>query len=140
MNKLFIATMFSLVLGVSAQAATIMQCAVDKVGPDGVRVNILKSGDNYRLNLVFGTTVSGTMYNAKLEQGDGGQAYIGSIKGKSEKFVIQLNLNNKPAKNSNIKGVEAHVNAVVPDLNSETKSSQIDADLVCGKKISSRWN
>ena len=53
---------------------TIMQCAENHITTyNGARVNIIESNNGQlRANLIFGTTVSGTMYNVQEE---GNKAY-----------------------------------------------------------------
>lgn len=120
---------------------TVYQCAVDKVDPDGARVNIIVSNFNQlKANLIFGTTVSGTMYNVEVGYTAFNQAiYTGVRKGDDvARIVITLEIRTE-LENSNVRGRQAHLFAVYPDLNSSTGYSTIDTDIICGEKISDRW-
>jgi hypothetical protein len=118
-----------------AGAETVFQCAVNQVNPDGVRLNVLESNKGARLNLIFGSTVSGTMYTVTKSR-DG---YLGTVKGHPE-FEIQLMISQVIGRNSNISGYVSHLIAIYPDLNSSTGKGFVDLDLICGQKISDRWN
>ncbi len=121
-------------LSVYANAETIYQCAVDKVVPHGVRVNVIETNGKLRANLIFGTTVSGTMYSVE-RTADG---YAGEIKNKPD-FTLALDITSNEAENSNIRGYRSHLKAVYPTLENENGYDVIDANFVCGEKISEQW-
>lgn len=122
-------------ISLSTQAETIYQCAVDNVVPRGVRLNIIENQGQVRANLIFGTTVSGTMYNVDAYR----LGYKGSIKG-SPNFPIEIYISTTRAKNSNIEGFASQVKAVYPTQLNSSGFDQVTVQLVCGKKISDRWN
>ncbi len=114
---------------------TLYQCAVENVDPDGVRVNVIHSKGKLRANLIFGTTVSGTMYQLnEIKNG-----YTGNIKNHPE-YTIDLNISNKAGQNTNIKGKKAHLNAMYPTELNAKGFDTIETDLICGEKISGSWN
>ncbi|MCB0370132.1 MAG: hypothetical protein KDD45_12090 [Bdellovibrionales bacterium] len=115
-------------------ANTIYQCAVENVVPHGARVNILENKGKFRANLIFGTTVSGTMYSVEPSQ----FGYKGSIKGQPG-FSIEIYVSSTRAKNSNIEGFAAKLNAVYPTLQNAAGFNKVSTPIVCGKKISNRW-
>jgi hypothetical protein len=119
----------------SFAAETLYQCAVDHVGSDGARVNVTRnSSGKLRANLIFGTTVSGKMYNVQERSG----GYSGEINGQSE-FKISLEITKKPAKNSNIEGFESHLDVSFPTALNPSGKGRANVDLVCGKKLPGRW-
>lgn len=121
-----------------AGSQTFMQCSVGKVkGYEGARINLLKdSNGDFKANLVFGTTVSGTMYH--VAQRSDGLEYQGRIKNK-DKFWLVLKLTNKAAQNRYIRGQAASLEVVYPTLQNRAgykvfKSAPAD-NFVCGKQI-----
>lgn len=129
---------FMVVMTVStvANAKTVLfQCAGDDVQARGVRVNVIENNGLLRANLIFGTTVSGTMYGLKEAQ-DG---YIGQIKNKPN-YSMELKISNIQARNSNIDGYKASLKAVYPTLLNSKGFDVVNVDFVCGEKISDRWN
>jgi hypothetical protein len=136
MNKIFLAIIGVTVFGVTANAKTILyQCAVDRVGHDGARVNLIEKDGVIRANLIFGTTVSGTIYNVK-EMNRG--YYAGQIKNKSA-FTMELVITDKRARNDNIDGYESSLKATYPTLETSSGYDVVETSLVCGEKISERW-
>jgi len=138
--SLFFAT---LALSVSTQAAsdTVMQCAEGRVTAlKGVRVNILEGREDLRGNLIFGTTVSGTMFNLREVRGNsrGFSAYHGSIRNK-EKATFFLRLTGDQAENRYIRGQLAELVVIYPDLNKASGYSEYKttdkSQFVCGKQI-----
>jgi hypothetical protein len=130
-----------LIFGKNASADTVLQCAVNKVPTNGVRVNLMKSVQGQmRANLIFGTTVSGTIYNVtEVKPG----IYQGSIKS-NEQFWIKLSISSTPAENSYIRGYKSSVQVVYPDLRKSsgfgTFNSVAAEEFTCGKKINSYGN
>lgn len=136
MKGLIIVLFASLTFQSAASAGTtIYQCAVDTVVPQGARVNIVENNGAIRANLIFGTTVSGTMYDVTPSP----LGYSGTIRNKAN-FDINLAISTTRAKNSNIEGFKSHLKAVYPTLQNRFGYDVIDVDLVCGQKISNRWN
>lgn len=125
-------------LGFNAHAETILRCAVKKVSADGTgaRINLIQNANGtLRANLIFGTTVSGTMYNI-TEVGPG--VYQGAIK-TNGKFWIKLAVSSSKAENRYIKGFKASLNVIYPDLRKRTGfgtfNSEASDEFVCGKQI-----
>lgn len=122
-----------------AQAATVLQCAVNNVAADrGARVNIIKNAKGeVRANLIFGTTVSGKMYSvSEIAPG----IFQGAIKGKAnQKYWIKLFVSGAAAENKSIRGGKSQLEVYYPTkLNSSGigyfKSSEKD-NFVCGEKF-----
>jgi hypothetical protein len=116
-------------------AKTLFQCAVDKVVPGGVRVNVIENNGKIRANLIFGTTVSGTMYSVHETSG----GYVGAIRNKPQ-FTLELTLSDTAVENANIRGSLSQLKAVYPTLNNDRGYDVIETELVCGTKITERWN
>ncbi len=137
--KNFFALLASLVLSTSslASAKTIIQCAVGRVsGGEGARINLLQADDgSLKANLIFGTTVSGTVYHV-LQTSPG--VYQGQINAKPE-FSIHLIVSPQISSNKYINGHKSSLQIIYPDLNSQTGKSSFKSspteDFVCGKKI-----
>lgn len=125
----------ALLLPVSALAETKFQCAGNNVRNGGVRVNVMKTKGKWRANLIFGTTVSGTMYVMKKN----GNVYEGIARGDSDYRMI-LTLSEQTEENANIMGVAARLRVTYPDLDFPGVRSTKNVALVCGEKISDRWN
>lgn len=121
--------------GVANAKTTIYQCAVDQVEPHGARVNVVENKGLLRANLIFGTTVSGTIYNVEKTN----RGYAGQIKNKPE-FTMELVITNERDENSNIDGYKSHLKAVYPTLLNSDGYEVVETTLVCGEKISDRWN
>ncbi len=123
-------------MAVSAAAETRFRCSVGQLGSwRGARVNMIYSESNgLRANLVFGTTVSGTMYRITSQE-DG--VYLGEIK-KFPKAYLKLRVSNTKAENKYIKGTAASLEVVYPDLNSRSGLSKLKTEtadnFVCGVK------
>lgn len=130
-----ILTLIALLVPFYASAKTIYQCAVDNVTQRGPRVNIIENNGSLRANLIFGTTVSGTMY--KVSESD--QGYTGKIRNRPE-FTLDLVITQEKTENSNINGFRSHLKAVYPTFRTQTGFDIVDTDLVCGEKISDRWH
>lgn len=136
MKTLLSALMVVMTVSTVANAKTVLfQCAGDDVQARGVRVNVIENNGLLRANLIFGTTVSGTMYGLKEVQ-DG---YIGQIKNKPT-YSMELKISNIQARNSNIDGYKASLKAVYPTLLNSKGFDVVNVDFVCGEKISDRWN
>jgi hypothetical protein len=135
---LFLSLSFSL----GAHAETVMKCSVNKLGPyKGARINLLQSNGKLRANLIFGTTVSGTMYGIYHS---GAGFYFGKNAGQKDAW---LKLEISPVvtmKNNYIEGHLATLEVVYPDLNSKTGVSYLKTStkdlFVCGKQINSFGN
>jgi hypothetical protein len=136
MTSIFLAITALFVLTGNAHAkTTLFQCAVDRVEGHGARVNVIENKGHIRANLIFGTTVSGTIYSVtKTNTG-----YAGQIKSKPG-FTIELVITDKRDTNSNIDGYEAYLKATYPTLQNSDGYDLVETLLVCGKKISDRWN
>jgi|GEM_PF-2670345 len=132
MKSLLVLLLLSLPLSVNAK--TLFQCAVDNVVPGGVRVNVIESNGKIRANLIFGTTVSGTMYSVK----ETSWGYSGEIKNKPP-FTLELTLSTTPTENANIRGSLSRLKAIYPTLENDRGYDVIDTELVCGTKITDRW-
>jgi hypothetical protein len=126
----------TLLLSVQANAETILKCAVKNVRNEGARVNLLQSaGGNLRANLLFGATVSGTMYNV-VEVKPG--VYQGTIKGKEE-FKLELTVSEVAAENRYIRGFKSSLSVEYPDLRKrsgrDSFTSTAGDEFVCGRQI-----
>lgn len=135
----FILTLLTLVTLTSpafAASTTVMKCAVENVhGYEGARVNVIQNAKGeVRANLIFGTTVSGTMY--KAAQVD--NKIVGAIRNKTQ-FTIEVALSNEAATNKYISGVKATLSAVFPDLRNANGIGSVvtvaSDNFVCGKQI-----
>lgn len=119
-----------------AASKTVMKCAVGNVtGGDGARVNLIENEKGQtRANLIFGTTVSGTMYSVAVDE----STYKGSIKGKSA-FVIELIVTNQAASNKYVNGYKASLKAIYPDLRNADGTGSVATSpsdqFVCGEQI-----
>ena len=133
MKTLILAVLLALPLALPAK--TLYQCATNKVSPNGVRINVIESNGKTRANLIFGTTVSGTMYSVE----EGSRGYSGEIKNKPQ-FSLDLEISDTPARNANISGYRAYLKAIYPTMQNANGYDLVDTELVCGKKISDRWN
>ena len=135
MKSALAALLLGLALASTAHARTLFQCAVDNVRDQGARVNVIETNGTLRANLLFGTTVSGTMF--QLAQTTNG--YQGAILGRPE-FTILLRISNRVGNNSNISGYQSELTAVYPTSLNSQGYQMIQTRLICGKKISGRWN
>lgn len=136
MKTFLSAMMVVMILSTVANAKTVLfQCAGDDVQARGVRVNVIENNGLLRANLIFGTTVSGTMYGLK-EAKDG---YIGQIKNKPT-YSMELKISNIQSRNSNINGYKSSLKAIYPTLLNSKGFDIVNVDFVCGEKISDRWN
>lgn len=135
--KTFLLTFMTVTtLTMMANAKTILfQCAGDKVQAGGVRINVTENDNIIRANLIFGTTVSGTMYGI-IESPEG---YLGQIKNKPT-YSMELKISDIQGRNSNIMGYKASLKAVYPTLLNSKGFDIVDANFICGAKISDRWN
>lgn len=114
---------------------TLYQCAVDKVeSEDGARVNIIEHKGKLRANLIFGTTVSGTMYTV-TETAEG---FSGTIK-RNPFFKILVKISEEPAQNANIDGYASSLEAIYPTALSPEGFKELKINFVCGKKLPGRW-
>jgi hypothetical protein len=137
MNKILFSFVMIVFLGAQAHAVTILKCAVKRVTADkGARVNLLQgSDDTLRANLIFGTTVSGTMYHVtEVRPG----IYQGTIKGKKD-FKIQLAVSDTPSENKYIRGYRATLEVTYPDLQESSGRGSFRSvgsdQFVCGEQI-----
>lgn len=135
-NFSFFIVAICLSYGFNAMAGTVLQCAVKKVPSQGARINIIEnSKGQMRANLIFGTTVSGTMYTVtEVKPG----TYQGTIKS-DEKFWLKLSVSLIQSENRYIRGYKSSLEVVYPDLRkasgfSHFKSSE-DDEFTCGKQI-----
>lgn len=136
MKKSLLTFMAVITLTVMANAKTVLfQCAGEDVQAGGVRVNVIENNGALRANLIFGTTVSGKMYNLT----EAPQGYIGQINNKPA-FTMELNISNIAAVNSNINGTKATLKAVYPTLLNSNGFDVVETNFICGEKISDRWN
>lgn len=126
----------SIFVGLNASAETVLQCAVNKVPTSGARINIVENDKGQlRANLIFGTTVSGTMYNiTEVKPG----VYQGAVKA-NDKFWIKLAVSEVQAENRYIRGYKSSLEVVYPDLRKASgfgvfKSKAGDV-FTCGKQI-----
>jgi hypothetical protein len=118
-----------------ANAGTLFQCAVDSVQADrGVRLNVIENNGVKRANLIFGTTVSGTMY-AVEETASGLKGHIKN----SPQFEMELIISSQQAENANIRGHRAVLRAIYPTLQNAQGFDVVETELVCGDKIADRW-
>lgn len=135
--KTLITTAFTaLLLASNAQAVTEFKCAGDDVLDRGVRVNLNRSeSGTLRANLIFGTTVSGTMFNV-TEVSPG--IFEGAIKGKPQ-FAIRLAVSSKPAENKYIRGAAAELEVIYPNQTVPTGISHLKTsaqqNFACGKQV-----
>jgi hypothetical protein len=129
----------ALVFSAQAHAETILKCAVNNVvGYEGARVNVIKNAKGeVRANLIFGTTVSGTMYSvSEIAPG----IFQGAIKGKGkEKFWIKLFVSGAVAENKSIRGGKSQLEVVYPTTLVKSgmghfKSFEKD-NFVCGEQF-----
>ena len=130
-------TLFSILFYTSLlPAETLMKCAVNDMSSRAARVNLIKDkkGD-VKANLIFGTTISGTMF--KVEETEDG-LFVGSIRNKSE-FWIKLDVSSTKHKNKYIDGYLSKLDVVYPTVlepsgkkHLTTKKSDL---FVCGKQI-----
>ncbi len=131
--------MMSLAFSFAANASTTkLQCATKNTKRGGVRINMLE-GSTLKGNLIFGTTISGTMYELHEVRGN---VYQGIIKSdKARKYYLRLIVSNTPADNGYIRGHAAQLDARYPNLNNANQMADIstkDSDeFVCGKQIRS---
>lgn len=137
--KLFILITSLIVSSASFGASkTLAQCAVNKVvGYEGARVNLLETEEGrLKVNLIFGTTVSGQSY--QVTQVSPG-VFVGSIKNKSQ-FPLKLVISTIGKTNAYVNGYSSSLEATYPDLNSPTGKGSVKTtpnnDFVCGKIIS----
>jgi hypothetical protein len=137
MKNIFLTVLLGTLFAVNANASTtLFQCATDNVRAGGVRVNVLKSNNSLdRANVIFGTTVSGTMYVV----GQTPTGYEGYINGKPE-FTFKLVISQSGNINSNIDGYESELTVIYPTFQNAAGYKVVKTNLVCGKKITDRWN
>lgn len=140
MSKLIslITVFVALSFGAQAQAETLLKCAVNNVGTQGARVNVIRNAKGeVRANLLFGTTVSGQMYSvSEIAPG----IFQGTIKGKGkQKFWIKLFVSGAAAENNSIRGGKSQLEVYYPTVQAASgvgyfKSSEKD-NFVCGEKV-----
>jgi hypothetical protein len=136
MNKFLLAVICAIALGGTAHAkTTLFQCAVDRVEGHGARVNVIESNGGIRANLIFGTTVSGTLYHVEKTN----LGYAGQIRNKPA-FRLELVITGEPGRNSNVDGYKSYLKATYPTRKNRRGYDAVETALVCGEKISDRWN
>ena len=128
--------LIAMTLTMVANAKTVLfQCAGDDVQDRGVRVNVIENNGVVRANLIFGTTVSGTMYSLSETP----EGYIGQVKNKPT-YTMDLKISPIQAQNSNINGYKASLKAVYPTVLNSKGFDTVNVHFICGEKISDRWN
>jgi hypothetical protein len=116
----------------SADSESVLQCAGNLVGSDGVRVNLIRSAKSgLRANLIFGTTVSGQMYRV--------QPTAEGFKGDRQGLPMELRVSSSRARNKYIDGRKASLEVTFVDLRNPSgqgrHSTKLSDQFVCGKQI-----
>jgi hypothetical protein len=118
-----------------------MQCAVGKISAQkGFRINLTEnSAGDLALNLLEGTTVSGSKYAAKKSSGANSEI-PGTYEGvRKDRFHLKLVVSKTKAANKYIDGYTATIEVNFEDLRrasgQNTYRSAKSDNFVCGKKI-----
>ncbi|MCX6123949.1 MAG: hypothetical protein NTV34_04260 [Proteobacteria bacterium] len=125
----------------SSSSKTLFQCAVGKVQAEkGFRVNAIEGANGeIGLNLLLGSTVSGSKYQATKTAGSADEfpgTYVGT---RNPNFSMELIVSKTKGENKYIRGFVASLDVVYQDVRNLSgqgvfKSDKED-DFVCGEKI-----